>query len=137
MKSNLCEDQTFSSDLTQFHELEMKKVGLPLWMKELTCPFCKANMPLRAVRSIAYQFNARNFGDVSVEVFCPECRQMDTLYFRKTANSMDEFIKCLHGKKPESEPVLEEKMYKMQYNNMTERMAQAFDGLKQGDIPCQ
>jgi len=111
-----------SDALLNFHEKVLGEIDIPKWMN-LKCPFCGKEMPLRSIRSVSMRFNTRNMGDVTVEVFCVYCRRMDTLYFRKAAKDVADFISLLNGtKEPQSEPIIEETMYKQCYNNVMDKM---------------
>jgi len=122
MKSNFCEDSCVKLDVSKFHEEEMAKIGLPRWAN-VKCPFCHKELPLRSVRSITLKFNARNMGDLAVEVFCEECSLMDTVYFRKEFSVIEDAVLFLTGnKEPAGQPIIEENMYKMRYNNVVEKM---------------
>jgi hypothetical protein len=69
------------------------------------------------------RFNTRNLGDITLEVFCIYCSRMDTLYFRDEASKISDFIEILKGSKElKSKPIIEEEMYKMQYNNAMDKM---------------
>jgi hypothetical protein len=48
---------------------------------------------------------------------------MDTLYFRKAALNISEFISLLSGHiSPKEKPIIEEEMFKLEYNNVIEEM---------------
>ena len=122
MKNSFCEDANVKIDVKTFHEEEMAKMGIPKWAN-VDCPFCHDKLPLRSIRGVTMKFNARNIGDLGVEVFCDKCSLMDTVYFRKEFKGMDDVVSILTGKKePLSQPIIEENMYKMQYNNLVENM---------------
>lgn len=122
MLSNFCEDKDINSSILTFHEEELQKINIPEWIN-VDCPFCKKELPLRSIRSITMKLNARNMGDIAIEVYCDHCSKMDTLYFRKQFNTISDFIQFLEGEKsPMVEPIIEEEMYKMQYNNVVEKM---------------
>jgi hypothetical protein len=122
MLSNFCEDKNINLDILNFHEEELQKINIPEWIN-IDCPFCKKELPLRSIRSIAMKLNARNMGDIAIEVYCDYCSKMDTLYFRNQFNTISDFIQFLEGEKsPTVEPIIEEEMYKMQYNNVVEKM---------------
>ena len=122
MTSNFCEDQYAEDKLSIFHEKILKELGIPQWAN-VKCPFCHKELPLRSVRAISVRFNTRNLGDVTVEIFCIHCSQMDTIYFRKEANNIADFISLLNDeKKPTNKFILESEMYKLGYNNAVEKM---------------
>jgi phage FluMu protein Com len=112
-----------SDKILDFHEKTLKDFEIPKWMV-VKCPYCQKDLPLRSIRSVSMCFNTRNLGDIALEVFCPHCSIMDTLYFKGEANKISDFIGILKGEKAlQSKPVLEEVMYKMAYNNVMERMS--------------
>jgi hypothetical protein len=123
MMNNFCEEQRMEDKVLEFHEQELKNWDIPAFVANIKCPFCNTDMPLRSIRSIALKLNARNLGDIAVEVFCPHCSKMDTVYFRKAADCVDAFFSLLTGGyAPLTEPIIEEEMYKLQYNNVVEKM---------------
>ena len=123
MKNNFWEEQNSKDYVYEYHESVMEGVGLPEWAK-IDCPFCEKKIPLRGIRNIGLKFNARNFGDVTVEFLCEDCEVMDTVYFRYNINNIEDFANLLcnkNGLDTMCTPIVEEKMYKMQYNNLMER----------------
>jgi len=121
MLSNFCEEQNMADKILEFHEKELQKWDIPKWAN-VKCPFCSKKLPLRSIRSITLKLNTRNLGDIAVEVFCPYCSKMDTVYFRKEVDNVLHFADLLDDDSPKTEPVTEEKMYQMQYNNLTDKM---------------
>jgi len=126
MLSNFCEEQNMADKILDFHEKELQKWNIPKWAN-VKCPFCSKELPLRSIRSISLKLNTRNLGDIAVEVFCPYCSKMDVLYFRQAANNVMDFVTYMHGTEPQQSgailtPIIEEKMYQMQYNNVVEKM---------------
>ncbi len=120
--NNYWEDLDMSNELKEYHESVVSKMRLPKWAI-IDCPFCHKKLSNRSVRSISLCLNARNIGDIAVEFCCDECRKMDTIYYRKNICDMDEFICELErAKHTNYVPVIEEDMYKMQYNNLVEKM---------------
>jgi len=123
MINNVWEEQRMDDPLLNFHEEEMAKMGLPEWIKKIKCPFCDRELPLRSIYGITLKLNTRNMRDVAIEVFCHKCSKMDTIYFRSAAESIEDLTKLLDGQlEPHNDGIIEEKMYKMQYNNVLERM---------------
>jgi len=113
------------SSIQDFHEAQIDKIDIPQWIKDINCPFCSKDIPLRSIRNIQLCLNTRNFGDVAVEVLCDECSQMDTLYFRERIKNISDFCEYLEGNKtPNEKPLIEEDMYKASYNNIVEKMAE-------------
>ena len=122
MINNFWEEKAMSNDINVFHEKLLRKMDIPKWVN-LDCPFCKKLLSLSSIRSFGVKFNTRNMGDLFIEVLCTECSKMDTLYFRNQIDTINDFILFLNGQKePTGEPVIEEKMYAMNYNNVVERM---------------
>ena len=125
MINNYWEEQDMDKRVALFHEEQMKKMELPEWILNIKCPFCSGALPKRSVRKIQFCFNTRNFGEIAVEVFCDECRKMDTLYFRTKTNNLCDFVSCLNNKEaPSGEVLIEEEMFKANYNNIMELMFQ-------------
>jgi hypothetical protein len=125
MKNSECEDQSFSQRVLSFHKKEMGEFEVPKWAN-VACPHCGYDkLDMSSIRNIGSRFNARNIGDVSVEIYCNECGVMDSVYFRKQFTDIKGYIELLDGtREPDCEPVVEQKMYKQQYNNLVERMSQ-------------
>jgi len=122
MKSNFWEEQKMNLDLKQKHNLEISKMGVPEYMLKIKCPNCNYSISPFGIRTIAFKLNSRNIGDVAVEFSCENCNTMDTLYYRSEIENVDDFIKLLKNEKQfKSEPLIEDKMYKKQYNNLLER----------------
>ena len=114
-----------SDEVLKFHEEELSKWNLPRWMN-VKCPFCGKEQPLRSIRSVSIKFNTRNMGDLTLEICCVDCHKMDTLYFQQEIEKITDVIPFLTGEKePKSAPILEEKMYKLKYNNAVEKMVNA------------
>jgi hypothetical protein len=123
MINNYWEEQSMENHLLSFHEKQMEKMNLPDWIKEIHCPFCHKELILRSIRNVQLCLNTRNFGEVAIEVFCDDCKKMDTVYFRTKMDSIADFADSLQGSySMPSNYVLEEKMYKMNYNNILEQM---------------
>jgi len=121
--NNFWEEQGMD-DISSFHEEQLGKMGIPEWAK-LECPFCQEKLPLRSIRTIGLKFNTRNMGDLVVEIVCYSCSKGDTLYFRKEIDHIEDFCELLVGnKKPKNNPVIEENMYRMMYNNVVEKKAE-------------
>jgi len=138
MLNNYWEEQNMTPDINEFHEQVCDKVGLPKWIKDIKCPFCGIELPSRSIRNVRLCLNARNFGDIAVEVFCNECKKMDTLYFRTEVKNVHDFWDFLRGGlDPKKDPVLEEKMFSLGYNNVFEQMLlgdKGNKGVKDGDL---
>ena len=115
------EDQDMSDTLKKVHDGMVLDMGLPSWAL-IDCPFCEKKLSPRSIRHIGLCYNARNIGDVSVEFCCDDCKKMDTLYYRSAGIDTQEFTRLFMGNDPGIEPLTEEKMYKLQYNNLVERM---------------
>jgi hypothetical protein len=123
MENNYWDEQYMEDPLLKFHEEQMKKMDIPKWIKDIKCPFCKEKIPLRAIRNIQLCLNTRNFGEIAIEVFCDDCKKMDTLYFRTKIKNLSCFIDCIQDScEMPYEPVVEEDMYKLNYNNILELM---------------
>ena len=123
MLNNYWEEQGMNNEVNFFHEEELKKVNLPEWIKKIKCPFCSKELPLRSFRSIQLCLNTRNFGEIAIEVLCDECSKMDTLYFRDKDINIYSFCSYLKGdSSPETNPIIEEDMYKLSYNNIMEKL---------------
>jgi len=124
MESNFWEEQVMEDSLLKTHTEKVDKMHLPNWIKEIKCPFCNKNVESRAFRNIQLCLNTRNFGEIAIQVFCDDCKKMDTLYFRTKVGSINDFIGYLKDFSEKSlKPILEEDMYRMNYNNILEIMS--------------
>ena len=118
--NNYWEDKDMSDELKIAHNEMVKKMGIPEWAL-FKCPFCDEDLEPRAIRSISLCLNARNIGDIAVEFCCDKCSKMDTMYFQQAANTMRSFVNELTEKCDSIMiPLIEEKMYALQYNNLVE-----------------
>ena len=118
------EDIDMSADLKTEHNRIVSEMNVPEWAI-FDCPFCNEKLEARAIRNIGMCFNARNIGDIAVEFCCDKCSKMDTMYFRQATNDVREFIDVLDVVRwpdviPKDKPIIEEKMFEMQYNNLME-----------------
>ena len=84
MLSNFCEDKNLTDSVLDFHDKILESMKIPEWIN-VKCPFCDKILPLRSIRSVSLKLNSRNLGDIALEIFCPYCCKMDTVYFRKEA----------------------------------------------------
>ena len=122
MINNYWEELDMSFDILNFHEELLKQYNLPKWT-EINCPYCNEKLTRHSIREIGLKFNTRNIGDIVLEFCCEKCCKMNTFYYRKEAENINDFISVLNGEKMlKSEPVLEENMFKLQYNNAVEKM---------------
>jgi hypothetical protein len=123
MKNSIYEEKDMKSGLRDLHTKIVEDMGLPNWVKSLRCPHCTKKIESNGIREISICLNARNIGDLSVEYHCHSCGVGDTLYFRKAVEKkISDFSKYLkNDEKPSAEPVVEEEMYKIGYNNLVEK----------------
>ena len=120
MISNYWEDKNMNLDLKKNHNKIIKQMKIPDWAL-FDCPFCNEKLDYNSIRNIGLCLNARNIGDVSVEFCCDKCSRMDTMYFRKASVDIAEFASMVTSSHADViPPVIEEKMFKMQYNNLME-----------------
>ena len=123
MITNFWEEKFMNNEqILKQHEKEMLKVNMPDWMKNIKCPFCGEIIGIRGIRNVRLCLNTRNFGDLSIEILCEKCMKLDSVYYREHIANFGEFMGFLMDRKPKSEPIIEENMYKMQYNNIVENM---------------
>ena len=106
----------------RFHERFLEEMGIPKWMN-LDCPYCNEKLGLHSIREFGLKLNPRNMGDIFVQICCDKCEKMDTLYFKSEANTLSTFAALISGYLiPKSKPMLEDKMYKANYNNLLEKL---------------
>lgn len=122
MLNNFWEEQTMTNIIHNYHENEIKKMDLPKWITNISCLFCGAKLDLISIRTISFCLNTRNFGDLVVEIVCNTCSRMDSLYFREGIANIKDFVNVLTESEPKVDPIIEEEMYKNQYNNIVEKM---------------
>ena len=123
MYSNFWEEQKMGTDVTNFHEKLAGEMNLPEWIKNIRCPFCNKNLPLRSIRNIQLCLNTRNFGEIAVQVICDACNKMDTVYYRTNVRNISGFVDYLTGYYQVGiSPTLEKEMYNQKYNCVVEEM---------------
>lgn len=123
MTSNFCEEKTMDEKVLDFHSQKMVEMKLPYFIREISCPHCLKKLEIASVRNIGLCFNTRNFGDIAVEVFCGGCSRIETLYFREDIKTIQEFCDTILENIPmKSEPLTEDKMYSLGYNNIVQQM---------------
>jgi hypothetical protein len=123
MISNTWEELSANNfkDIGEFHEKFLGEMNIPKWMN-LNCPYCEAKLGLHSIREFGLKLNPRNVGDIFVQICCDECKKMDTLYFRKEVSKLADFAAFIcDARDPQSEPMLEDVMYKKNYNNLLEK----------------
>lgn len=122
MESNFYEEKDMRDGLLDFHQKMSEGMGIPDWAL-VKCPTCRKRIKENGVRQISVCLNARNFGDIAVEYYCKKCGIMNTVYFQKAIEkSLDELTDYISdGKIPTKDPVVEEEMYKLGYNNIVEK----------------
>lgn len=114
------EELDMSNNILEAHEKCLETFDLPVWTK-INCPYCNVSLSKRSIREIGMKFNSRNIGDITLEFCCDSCTRMNTLYYRNEIQNVKEFNLFLTGEKsPVTPPVLEEDMYKLKYNNLTD-----------------
>ena len=122
MKNNVYDEKSMGDKLKELHQKMTVDMNLPDWVKSLRCPHCVQKLKLNGIREISICLNARNFGDMSVQYHCEKCGLMDTVYYHKSVDSLENFCDLIKNKKsPSSDPVVEEEMYRLGYNNLVER----------------
>ena len=115
--------KTIDSDIVLFQEKLMQEMNLPEWIKKIQCPFCHKDLSLRSIRNIQLCLNARNFGEIAIEVMCNVCDRLETIYFRTKIRNMDRFVEYLNGHCSfEGKSFLERDMYDEKYNCVVEEM---------------
>lgn len=122
MITNFWEEKFMNEQILKYHEQELLKMNMPDWMRNIKCPFCGEIIGVRGIRNIRLCLNTRNLGDLSIEILCEKCMKMDSVYYREHLSNLAEFMKLLIDSKPKNDPIVEEEMYKMQYNNAVEGM---------------
>jgi len=123
MTSNYCEERDMNSKILEFHEQRMLDMHLPRKLTDLVCPNCLKQYDISSIRNIGLCLNTRNFGDISVEVFCNKCSTLETLYFRENIQTISDFGYVVKANNAiTSEPLTEEKMYSSGYNNIVQQM---------------
>jgi len=122
MKNNHWEEKKMDNSINAQHEASLEKMDIPEWMN-IDCPYCSEKLPLRSIRSFGLKFHTRNKGDLFLEVLCEKCGIMNTVYFRNQIDKVTDLIDFTTGaRSPDCKPVLEEDMYKLQYNNVLEEV---------------
>jgi len=109
-------------EIQEFHNLMVKEMHIPSTLWERKCA-CGDDLVPSSIRNIGLCLNARNFGDISVEILCSGCSRLETLYFKESISNIVEFSDIVNGiVELQSEPLIEEKMYSAGYNNLMQEM---------------
>jgi len=110
--------------IKDYHMSKVNSFELPLWMRDICCPFCENRLTSNAFRQISVCLNTRNFGDLCVQFACDDCARMDTLYFNMDIENVNGLHEALSNDELSEEkvPLTEDNMYKAQYNNIVHKM---------------
>ena len=124
MKNNFWEEIQMKNineiDIKDLHNESVKKTNVPEWA-EIDCPECSKQIPPSGIRRIGLCLNARNIGDIAVTYHCDACGIMNTVYFTKVCQNIEEFCNHLKNKKIDKSPITEEEMFELRYNNLIEK----------------
>tara|TARA_Y100000310_G_C20004190_1_gene499919 strand:+ start:77 stop:466 length:390 start_codon:yes stop_codon:yes gene_type:complete len=81
------------------HDEKLKQLiedfGLPRF--DFPCPSCENRLGKLDVRAIGVSLNARFFGDVVMEMFCPECYSGFQYHLRRLCKEKADFFRLLLG----------------------------------------
>ncbi len=111
----------YKKPILEFYSMVMSEMNFPLWVF-INCPHCGNKLKVEAIRNIAPCFNAKNFGDMSMEFLCTECARMDTVYWKDAFQTMEDICNLLNGKMSiDGNPMTENEMYRDNHNNIMER----------------
>jgi len=123
MTSNYCEEKDMNSKVEEFHEQKILDMHLPNTILENVCSHCNEKLSITSVRGIGLCLNTRNFGEISLEVFCHACSCLETFYFREDVQTIGDFChKVRTNDAIKTKPLTEEKMYSSGYNNIVQQM---------------
>ena len=67
--------------------------GLPRF--KLPCAECEVELNHTDIRSIGVALNARHFGDIVIELYCPQCHAGFQYHLRRQCKTVDDFIQVL------------------------------------------
>lgn len=122
MKFNLPFEKD-TKNVDSFRTQCIEEMNLPAFVDNLNCPYCNEKLTKDCIRSITFKTNSRNMGDICVEFLCSKCGHGNYFYFREQFETSADIVAIMSGeKKIEVEPILEDDMYKMQYNNALEKL---------------
>lgn len=125
MINNFWEEMYMGNEVIEFHEKLLETYNIPEWAR-INCPYCNTKFSLHSIREIGFKLNSRNVGDVFFEFCCDNCSKMNTFYYRSQIKESKDFIGFINGEKvPSVEPVIEEDMYKLKYNNCFEKFIES------------
>ena len=101
----------------------VESFGLPAWAsKPGKCPECGETLDERAVRAVLIRLNAQHYGNIAIEILCPNCRAGYELHHKKACKTIRDFAsKILQDDIEGSTPVPHHKI-PPQENNLTELM---------------
>lgn len=131
MLNDFWEEKFMNNDINSLHNSELESWGFPAWVTKIECPMCGSKLCHNSIRSMTLKLNTRNLGDIAIEILCNSCQKMDTVYLRVGCNSVSDFCKFLDGSSEldisKTKPIIEEAMYKMEYNNFIEKTSKKGD----------
>lgn len=81
--------------LRQIHNDLNGEMGLPPWITDQKCANCHHAIEPSAIRGVSLCTNARNLGNISVEICCTKCSAGYEMHFRVNCLSLEEFIEHL------------------------------------------
>ena len=123
MLNTYWEEMDMSDKIKQYHDEILRTYNFPEFISNLKCPYCSEPLGYTSIREFGAKFNTRNMGDIVVEFCCDKCSRMNTLYYRKQITKFSDLNKFISGDaKPSVDPVMEEDMYKLKYNNLVEKV---------------
>ena len=115
----------FTPELVEgVHNDVIESIGLPSWLKEVSCLRCGEPLKLVSFRGIGLKLNASRIGDLVVEIACDKCSSMYDIYYRKACNKINDFIEILKSPTAPSEPILLNQL-RNDENNLLEKLVES------------
>lgn len=81
--------------LRPLHQDMVKQMGVSSWMYGFTCTQCGEPLSPDALRGICMRLNAKDIGNLSIEVHCRNCNAGYELVAKKACGSVMDFINIL------------------------------------------
>jgi uncharacterized protein with PIN domain len=103
------------------HQVALKELGLPPWLKTLNCPSCQALLPETAIRCVGLRTNTQHFGNIAVEYICNECSTISEIHFANQVHTMADCAKFVLGAQIDAEGVVIGKI-PLQVHNIAKRI---------------
>lgn len=124
-KNNKIGGDVFTPEtIENVHKEIIESMGIPSWLKDVSCLRCGEKLKLVSFRGIGLKLNASRIGDIVVEIACEKCSSMYDIYYRKVCNTLNDFITILQSSTPPAEPIHLSQL-RNDENNLLEKLVES------------